>query len=147
MGFSVTAAYVIFAVAMLTALSAASATYWKNQSYFESSRRVMDDRVVNEAHTNLSITSAAWHSGNSTEVFTLKNAGSTVLDISKLGYMFDGSYVTSSMSSGYPKLDLVSPATSNLLLPGDTLDVQFAAASQPTNIQVVTEYGTIAHSP
>src|SRR5690348_9186323 len=98
MGFSVTAAYVILAVAMLTALSAASASYWKNQSYFESSRRAMDHRVVNEAHTNVSITAATWNAGNSTEVFTIKNAGSTVLDITKLAYLFDGAYVTASMS-------------------------------------------------
>jgi flagellar protein FlaF len=147
MGFSVTAAYVILAVAMLTALSAASASYWKSQSYFESSRRVMDHRVVSEAHTNVTITAATWNSGNSTEVFTMKNAGATVLDITKLAYLFDGAYVTASMSSGYPKLDDVYPSTSSLFMPGDTLDVQFPAASQPTNIQVITEFGTTAHHP
>ena len=147
MGFSVTAAHVIFAIALLAAFGAASAAYWTNQTHVEESRRAMLEREIDAAHTNLTITNWQWNSGPLTLQFTITNRGTTVLDYTKFSYLLDGSITFASQSSGYPLLNGVNPPTSSLLLPGDTLDCKYGLASQPAALQVATENGIAAHYP
>lgn len=147
MGFSVTVSHVIFGIALIAALSTVSASYWKTQSRVEDARRIADDRAVEAAHTNLTITSVSWSAGPQTEAFTITNKGATGLDYSQFTYVFDGVVSFASQTAGHPLLNSVYPATSNLLLPGDTLDVEFALASEPTNIQVAAENGIVVHYP
>lgn len=147
MGFAVTAANVIFAVAMLTAFSTAASTYWKTSGTLEDARRAMDARVIKESHANITLSGVVWNATALTESFTISNTGTIGMDHSRFAYLFDGVYSTAAQSAGYPKLNAVNPPTSNLLLPGDMLDVRFALSGQPTTLQVVSEYGITAHSP
>lgn len=147
MGFSVTAAHVIFAIALLAAFGAASAAYWKSQAHVEESRRAMIEREIDASHTNLTITSWQWNSGPQTIQFTITNRGTTVLDHTKLSYLIDGSITFASQTTGYPILNGVNPPASSLLLPGDTLDCKYGRASQPATLQVVAENGVSAHYP
>lgn len=148
MGFSVTASFVIFGIALLGAFSVASNAYWKNQATLDEAHRVAQDRASSEAHANLTLSASAWNGGTSTQTFTLTNTGTTTLDLTQFQYLFDGIITFSAQDAGYPKLNGANPTGSDLLLSGDTLDCSFTLASQPTTIMVITEFGSIyAHDP
>ncbi|MFA5861933.1 MAG: hypothetical protein WDA16_09605 [Candidatus Thermoplasmatota archaeon] len=147
MGFAVTAANVILAVAMLTAFSTAASSYWKNNSTLEEARRAMDARAVKSSHANITLSGVAWNSSALTEAFTISNTGTVGMDYTNFAYLIDGVYSTATQSAGYPKLNGVNPPTSDLLLPGDSLDVKFGLSSQPSSLQVISEYGIYAHYP
>lgn len=148
MGFSVTAAHVIFAFGMLTAGSVALGSYWKVQDHIEESRRAMDDRVIDAAHTNISFTGAPSYNGSSggSITFTIKNTGSVGLDHTRLDYLLDGA-ILGNMATGWPKLNGAA-TTSLLFLPGDALEVRLEAiGAEPAKVQVVTENAVTAHYP
>lgn len=147
MGFSVTAANVIFALAMLTAFSAAVGAYWKTQDHIEDSRRVHERRILEAVHTNVTfVGTPTYDAGNAHVTFTLKNAGGVGLDFTQFEYLVDGT-IQDDMAAGYPLLN-GAPTTSVLLLPGDVMDVRLEAIStNPTRLQVVTETGIPAHYP
>lgn len=148
MGFSVTAAHVIFALAMLTAGSVAMGAYWKTQDHIEDARRVQDRRTVDATHTNVTFVGAPAYdaAGGGTVTFLLKNTGSVGLDRTRFQYLLDGA-IKGTMAAGWPLLN-GAPTTSALLLPGDTLEVRLeAAGANPARLQVVTEYGVNGHYP
>lgn len=148
MGFSVTAAHVIFALAMLTATSAALGAYWKTQDHIEDARRQQNDRVVDATHANVTFEGAPAYdaAAGGTVTFTVKNTGSVGLDRSLFQYLLDGA-IQGTMAAGWPKLNGAA-TTSTLLLPGDTLEVRLeGAGANPTRVQVVTEYGVNGHYP
>ena len=148
MGFSVTASFVIIGVALLGAFSTASSVYWKNAATLEEAHRVMQERIVEEAHANLTMGSVTWTAGPNTEAFTLTNSGTTALDLTRFQYLFDGVISFSAQTAGFPKLNGANPVTSDLLLTGDTLECKFALGAQPTKVMVITEFGSIyAHDP
>src|SRR5205823_16574 len=70
MGFSVTASYIIFGVALLGAFSVASGVYWKNAAALEASQRAVQARAVAESHANVTIGAVSWNAGASVETFT-----------------------------------------------------------------------------
>jgi archaellum component FlaF (FlaF/FlaG flagellin family) len=146
MGFSVTAAHVIFAIAILASMGAASAAYWKNQAHVEESRRAMLEREIEASRTNLTITGWQWNPGLQTLEFTITNKGTTVLDHTKFSYLIDGALTFASQSAGYPLLNGAA-ATSSLLLPGDELDCKYGLGSQPATLHVVAENGISVHYP
>src|SRR5438132_569418 len=119
MGFSVTASYIIFGVALLGAFSVASEAYWKNAATLEEGQRSLQQRAVKESHANVTLSAVAWNAGTSVESFTVANSGTTTLDIARLQYMFDGVLSFASQSAGYPKLNGINPPGSDLLLAGD----------------------------
>lgn len=148
MGFSVTAAHVIFALATLTAMSAAVGAYWKTQDHVEDARRAQDRRVIDAAHTNLTYTVAPAYSAGAggTVTFTLKNTGSVGLDRTLFQYLLDG-VIKGTMASGWPKINGAS-TSSSLFLPGDTLEVRLEGiATSPTRVQTTTGSGVSANYP
>lgn len=149
MGFSVTASHVIFAIALLAAFSTASSSYWKTQDTMVEARRVMDDRTIDAAHSNLSMVGTpTYNAGGNWYRFTIKNVGSVGLDHTNLNYLVDGKW-NWNMSSGWPKLNGGGSATSSkLILPGDTLEVRLdGVTSSPSDLAVVTEYGISLYYP
>ena len=147
MGFSVTAAHVIFGIALLTASAAAASAYWQNQTHIEESRRAMMERAIDLAQTNLTITDWQWTPGApGTLEFTLTNKGTNVLDHTRFDYLLDGVPTFASMEAGYPLLN-GAPTTSSLVLPGDALGCMYALGSEPTTLQVAAENGFVAHYP
>lgn len=148
MGFSVTAAHVIFAFAMLTAGSVAMGAYWRTVDHVEDARRVQDQRAVEAARSNVTFTGAPSYdpAAGGTVTFTVKNTGSVGLDRTMFQYLLDGA-IKGTMAAGWPKLNGAA-ATSTLLLPGDTLEVRLeGAGANPARMQVATEYGVNGHYP
>ena len=148
MGFSVTAAHVVFALAMLTAGSVAMSAYWKTQDAIEDARRVQDRRVVDATHANVTFVGAPSYAatGGGTVTFTVKNTGSVGLDRTLFQYLLDGA-IKGTMAAGWPTLNGAA-TTSALLLPGDALEVRLeGAGANPTRMQVVTEFGVSGHYP
>ncbi|HWH07815.1 MAG TPA: hypothetical protein VNX21_01360 [Candidatus Thermoplasmatota archaeon] len=148
MGFSVTAAHVIFALAMLTAGSVAASAYWKTQDHIEEARRAQDRRVVDAIHTNVTFVGDPAYdpAAGGTVTFLVKNTGSVGLDRTLFQYLLDGA-IKGTMAAGWPKLNGAASA-STLLLPGDTLEVRLeGAGANPARMQVVTEYGVNGHYP
>jgi archaellum component FlaF (FlaF/FlaG flagellin family) len=107
----------------------------------------LDNRAVDEVHTNLTISGVSWKSGPKQESFTITNSGTVGLNYTQFAYLFDGVYTSASQVNGFPQLNGVSSPTSDLLLPGDKLSAEFALSSQPQAIQVVSENGIYAHYP
>lgn len=148
MGFSVTAAHVVFALAMLTAGSAAMGAYWKTQDHIEDARRVQDHRTVDASRSNVTFVGAPAYdpAAGGTVTFTLKNTGSVGLDRAHFQYLLDGA-IKGTMAAGWPLLNGAA-TTSMLVLPGDTLEVRLeGAGANPARLQVVTEYGVNGHYP
>lgn len=148
MGFSVTAAHVIFALAMLTAGSVAMGAYWKTQDHVEDARRLQERRVVDAAHTNVTITGAPSYdpAAGGTVTFTMKNTGSVVLDHTRFQYLLDGA-IKGTMAAGWPKLNGAA-TTSQLLLPGDELETRLeGVGADPARILVATENGVTTYYP
>lgn len=147
MGFSVTAASVIFGIAMIASLSAASSVYWQTATHLEESRRVAEERTLDAVRTTMTITNYVWNNGPKTVEFTITNEGTSALDFTSFNYLFSGTITFAAQEANYPKLNGASPPNSNLLLPGETLDCRFSQISEPTAIQVVAANGAIAHYP
>ena len=147
MGFSVTAAHVVFALAMLTAFSVAAGSYWQTQEHLAESRRLSDERVIDAAQTNLTLANYQYNSGSGGRLtFDLENTGSVVLDHTEFAYLLDG-VIGGTMAAGYPLIDGAA-TTSSLLLPGEVLTVRLAPLSpEPANVLVVAENGITTHHP
>lgn len=144
MGFAVTATHLVFAVSLLSAGGFAAATYWKISGDVEDARRAEARRAEEVAHTTVEIVGAPTHdAANSTLTFDVKNAGSTVLDISEFGYIIDGAW-NSNIASGYPIVS--GAAATDLLLPRETMTVRLTGvATSPTNIAAIAGNGVSAY--
>lgn len=143
MGFDVTAASIVLFIATLTVGSVAMGAYWKNADHVEDSRRVERERAHDLAHTNMTVTSASYNAGPTRFSVSVKNTGSTVIDISELVYLIDGSIVSSSLIETY---DIDGDLTTDVWLPVETLDVWFRPiGSSPTAFQIVAPNGVSAN--
>lgn len=146
MGFSVTAAHVVFGLAMLTAFSVAAGSYWQTQEHLEESRRVQDRRVLDAAQTNLTIDDVQYNSGGGGRLtFDVHNSGNVVLQHDEFVYLLDG-VITNAMAPGYPLLDGAA-TTSTLLLPGEVLTVRLSPVPEPSRILIVAENGITEYYP
>lgn len=142
MGFDVTAAYVIFFVAALTAGSAALGAYWTSQDQLESAARAQQRLADERVHTNLTITATSYDAGLDKFSVTLENAGSTIVDISELVYLVDGVYVPdaqveSALVTGVAATDIWQPTE-------EFTAVLTSIVSSPTNFKLVTSSGAAA---
>ncbi len=147
MGFSVTASHIIFGVALIGAFSVASNAYWKNVATIEHGQRVMSERAVKAAHANLSLVGAPTYAGTD-YTFTIKNVGSVGLNFTMFDYVVDGTPRYNAFAASYPKLNGVYPAGSELLLPGNTLDVRITSVTPaPVDLKVATEFGIGVYYP
>ena len=144
MGFAVTASHLIFAVALLSAGSFATATYWKVSSDVEEARRAEAALVEELAHTSLVISGTPTYTGASLRFeLDVKNNGSIVLEIDEFTYILDGA-VHTTIASGYPSI--AGAAGTNLLLPGETKTVRLeSVASSPNNAAVIAPNGVAAY--
>lgn len=154
MGFSVTAANVVFFVALLSAASAASTAYWTTASKLEESRRVdleLADRLVHGSMTVvISGCTGSCNSGTRQVTLDITNDGTTVLDYRNLTYVLDGrAYTVADVSQA----SITAPSavsSTNVVLPGETLRVvlpnvvlsqNYSTSTIP--VQVVSEEGVI----
>jgi archaellum component FlaF (FlaF/FlaG flagellin family) len=154
MGFSVTAAHVIFFVALLSAASAATSSYWTTASYMEQARRTdleLADRLVHgEMTVVVSGCTGSCNQGTRQVTLDITNSGTTVLDYRNLSYVLDGrAYTVADVSS----MSITAPAavsSTNVVLPGETLRVvlpnvvlsqNYSTTTLP--VQVVSEEGVV----
>lgn len=142
MGFSVTATHAIFFIAFLTAGSTGMAAYWESVEDLDEGRRGAEKRVVERAHTAISIPSdPSYSSGADRLTFFIDNDGTVVLDASDFTYVVDG-VVRTDVRSGYPR---VNGAQTDVLLPGDRMEVQLnSIAASPDYLWVMTGNGISA---
>jgi archaellum component FlaF (FlaF/FlaG flagellin family) len=147
MGFSVTAAYVIFTLAFLSAGSVALNAYWRTQGEMQDASRAQAQRAADYAHTNLTITSidCAPVSCDAITSITIHahNGGDTILNATAWTYVLDGV-----VSTATPAITITDPVVSvtpgtELLLPGEDAAVTLAIAGAPDSLSVklVTENG------
>lgn len=143
MGFDVTAVSIIFFVATLTAGSAWVGAYWKSNETNHDASRDLQQRADDVAHTNLTVTSATYDSGADRFTVEIKNTGSTVVDVSDMVYLVDGVLVA---SAAVESVSVVGHATSDLLLPAETLEARFLPISdQPTHFKAVAANGVAGY--
>ena len=154
MGFSVTAAHVIFFVALTGAASAAMSAYWTNAEDMDEARRVAIERAERVVHGNMTLEVATCsdgcYAGAREVVLDITNAGTTVIDHRNLTYVIDGrSYTAADVSSASITAPAAVPAT-DLVLPGETLRVTLPAVVLADNyststlpVQVVSVEGVV----
>lgn len=127
MGFSVTAAHVIFFIALLGAAGAAMSAYWNTASETDEARRAGFERADRLAHGAMALDvtdcSGGCAAGARDVTLDITNTGTTVLDSRNFTYVIDGrSYTVADVSSA----SITAPAAvsgTDLVLPGETLTV------------------------
>lgn len=150
MGFSVTATYVIFLLAIISAGSVAMNAYWKTQGEIQEARREEAARVAAFAHTNVTVTSIDCVPANCDAITSVTihvhNGGDTSLNTTAWSYLIDGA-----VSSAAPTVVVTDPtatisAPTELLLPGEDAAITLAVSGAPNalNVRVVTENGAAA---
>ena len=154
MGFSVTAAHVIFFVALTGAASAAMSAFWTNAGDMDEARRVAAERAERVVHGNMTVSVASCADGSAAGtrevVLDITNAGTTVIDRRNLTYVIDGrSYTAADVSSAAITAPSAVAAT-DIVLPGETLQVTLASvvlsAGYTTStlpVQVVSAEGVV----
>lgn len=130
MGFSVTAANVIFFIAMLTAGSAAMDAWWDSESASTAARTEWAESIWSESQTNLTLfVNVCDSSCNPATVpnidIRVTNTGATVVDVLGLTFVIDGRAYTSSSFADYDITDPAGIGATTLILPGETMEVDF----------------------
>lgn len=154
MGFSVTAAHVIFFVAFLGAGSAALSAYWDTADQVEDARRAEIERAASLVHGRIEVEVAACSdacaAGTRQVTLDVTNNGTTVIDLRDLSYVVDGrTYTHDDVSSA--SVTQPSPVSgTELVLPGETLQVVLGAVTlsasyttQTLPVQVVSAEGIV----
>lgn len=143
MGFDVTAVSIIFFVAIVSAGSAWMGAYWKSNESTNEATRAQQSRADEAVHTNLSVSSATYDAGNTRFTVDLKNTGSTVVDVSDMTYLIDGVLVT---ATSIESAVVLGHATSDILLPGETLEAKFnPVSSSPSHFKGVSGAGVAGY--
>lgn len=144
MGFDVTAANIIFFIAFLAIGSVALGAYWSNADHVEDARRFDHERSAELAHTNMTITSASYDGGAQRFTVQVENTGSTVIDLSELGYLIDGTLVADATIEDIDVVGEGSPT--DVWLPLETIDVDFLpVTTSPGAFQIVAQNGASAN--
>lgn len=130
MGFSVTAASVIFFIAVITAGSASLDAWWESEAARQEAQRQWAVGLQSEAQTNFTLFVNVCDSGcNPTTVpnidIIVTNKGTTVIDVLGLTFVIDGLAYTSKSFADY---DIITPSgigATDLILPGEEMEVDF----------------------
>lgn len=141
MGFSVTATFVVFFVALLGAAGVAASAFWKTADLLHESRDTESSRAEELVHTNLTIASApTYDGGTNTLTFTVQNTGATVLDVSDFAFLVDGVVNLSLVSES-----INGNTNTDVFLPGESMIVTLSPiTSAPTHVQAVAGNGVSA---
>ena len=154
MGFDVTAAHVIFFVALTGAASAAMSAYWTTAEDLDEARRAELERAERLVHGEMTLVvstcTGSCNAGTRQIVLDITNTGTTVIDYRNLTYVIDGrSYGVTNVSSASITAPSAVPST-NIVLPGETLRVTLPSVILSTNyatttlpVQVVSAEGVI----
>lgn len=154
MGFSVTAAHVVFLVALMGAVGAAISSHYTTASDVEEARRLEAARAERLVHGRISLDvvscSDACAAGTREVILDITNAGTIVIDHRNLSYVIDGrTYLAADVSSA----SITAPAAvagTDLVLPGETLrvtlpqvvlDSSYTTGTLP--VQVVSAEGVV----
>ena len=153
MGFSVTAAHVIFFVAILGAAGSALSAWWTTAGETDEARRAEFERADRRVHGEMTVWVADCDggclAGTRQVTIDVNNTGSTVLDATGFTYVIDGrSYTAGDVASA----TVTAPsavASTELVLPGETLRVVLSAAlsdaydADSLPVQVVSAEGVV----
>lgn len=143
MGFSVTAANAIFFVAGLTAASAALDVIWHSSSNATEARVTWERAASSEVDTDLTLTVDTCDSGCDPATVPIVridviNAGTTVVDHRNLTFVIDGRAHTVANMTGHDIVDPTSISNTDLILPGETMRVEFRDVPVSANYTTAT---------
>jgi archaellum component FlaF (FlaF/FlaG flagellin family) len=154
MGFSVTATHVIFFVAFMGAAGTAMSAYWTTAAEMDEARRAELERAERLVHGEMTLVvsgcTGSCNTGTRQVTIDITNAGTTVIDYRNLTYVIDGrSYGVGNVSSA----SITAPsavASTNIVLPGETLRVVIPGVVLGANyststlpVQVVSAEGLV----
>lgn len=139
MGFSVTAASVIFFIAALTAGSAALDAYFESKQTQTVAQDTWRAGLEQQAATNLTLfVNVCDSSCNPATVpnidIWVENTGSSVVDALNLTFVIDGVAYTSASFADYDIIDPLGVGATHLILPGETMEIDF------DNIPITANY-------
>jgi archaellum component FlaF (FlaF/FlaG flagellin family) len=141
MGFSVTAANVIFLLAIIGAGSVAMNAYWKTQGELQEARRAEASRVAGFAHTYITIAGVDCVPVDCDAITSITihvhNGGETSLNTTAWSYLLDGAVSTATPSIAITDPTVTISAPTELLLPGE-------GAPDALNVKVVADNGASA---
>jgi archaellum component FlaF (FlaF/FlaG flagellin family) len=150
MGFSVTAANVIFLLAFLSAGSVAMNAYWKTQTEVQDAKRAEADRLAGYAHTNLTIAGVACVPADCDAITSVTidvhNGGETSLNTTTWSYLLDGVVSTATPTVTITDPTVTISAPTELLLPGEDAAITLPVSGAPDSldVKVVAENGASA---
>ena len=136
MGFSVSGSAAIIFAAMFIGFGM---FYTATSNGFEQvtdAQQDRTDRALTQENTAMTITSADWHSSNSTLILTANNTGATALTVSEVDVLANNSYMT-----GYTT-DVDGDFDTDLWVPGETLTINVTTLdANPNRVKLVTGPG------
>jgi len=142
MGFSVTVTHIIFFLAFTGMASAVMGTYWSTSDELQEARRADAERLAEIVQTDLTVTTTSYNNGLDRFTVDIENTGTTTLDHTQFAFLVEGVYID---SADIVSQSVVGEGSTELLMPGDTLQVVIGSiTSSPNRFRAISENGVAA---
>lgn len=140
MGFSVSASTAVIFAGLFLALGMFYPAVANSYERVQAADANQADRALEQANTDIQLDGTTINSipaGGSEVNVTLTNNGSTSLTVSETDLLINGTYIQRSELN--TKVD--GDTTTDLWLPGETLDITYDTSGAVNRVRVVTEHG------
>ncbi len=140
MGFSVSASTAVIFAGLFLALGMFYPAVANSYERVQAADANQADRALEQANTDIQLDGTTINNipaGDNEVVVTLTNNGSTSLTVSETDLLINGTYIQRSELN--TKVD--GDTTTDLWLPGETLDITYDTSGAVNRVRVVTEHG------
>ena len=140
MGFSVSASTAVIFAGLFLALGMFYPAVANSYERVQAADANQADRALEQANTDIQLNGTTINNipaGGSEVNVTLTNNGSTSLTVSETDLLINGTYIQRSELN--TKVD--GDTTTDLWLPGETLDITYDTSGAVNRVRVVTEHG------
>ncbi len=139
MGFSVSASTAVIFAGLFLALGMFYPAVANSYERVQAADANQADRALEQANTDIQLDGTTINNipAGSEVVVTLTNNGSTSLTVSETDLLINGTYIQRSELS----TEVDTDASTDLWLPGETLDITYDTSGAVNRVRVVTEHG------
>ena len=140
MGFSVSASTAVIFAGLFLTLGMFYPAVANSYERVQAADANQADRALEQANTDIQLDGTTINNipaGDNEVVVTLTNNGSTSLTVSETDLLINGTYIQRSELS----TEVDGDASTDLWLPGETLDITYDTSGAVNRVRVVTEHG------
>lgn len=139
MGFGVSGSFAIIVLASLIAFGTFYGAASNGAERIADAQQAVTDHRLDRINTEINVTAANYDAGNDTLAMAIENTGSTTLSVNRTDVVVDNTY-----HSSFTVFAVEGNGTTDLWLPGETLEVELTISPAPERIKIVAETGVAA---